>query len=557
MSTHECIGQRGRRIALCVATVCIATVAQAADEQKTDVGEPSQQTVAGAPSAIAPRRPQLPAAEPGSGLTNPVDLLLQDYYRQHAVAPAEAVDDRTYARRVYQDVIGLPPTPEQTAGFVADKTADKRAALVDRLLADRHNYAVHWMTFWNDMLRNDYRGTGYIDGGRQQITGWLYAALADNMPYDRFVRELCDPTPESAGFVKGIVWRGVVNASQVPEVQAAQNISQVFMGINLKCASCHDSFINQWKLADAYALAGVFAETPLEMHRCDSPIGEFAPLRFLYPELGKIDSQAPKAERLKALAAMITGPENGRLTRTIVNRLWSRFLGHGLIEPVDDMDLPPWSRDVLDYLAADLSDHGYDLQRTMRLMLTSQAYQRPSLGAEEQTDDEFVFRGPVVRRLSAEQFVDAVAALTGGWHTAMPKQIDKSLQQRLRSAAGGRTVRAALVTADPLMVALGRPNREQVVTARPAHATTLVALELTNGQTLAEQLTRGAQHWLRKPPASTRELVDRLYLQALGRSPATAEAPIAEELVGAPATAEGVEDLLWTLVVLPEFELIH
>ncbi|MBI3467893.1 MAG: DUF1549 domain-containing protein [Planctomycetes bacterium] len=515
------------------------------------------EALAGSPSAIAPRRLQLPAAPPGRELANPIDLLLQDYYAQHNVRPAQAVDDRTYARRVYQDVIGLPPTPAQLTAFAEDKSADKRAALVDKLLSDRHNYAVHWMTFWNDLLRNDYRGTGYIDGGRQQITGWLYGALADNMPFDRFVGELCDPTPESAGFVKGIVWRGVVNASQTPEVQAAQNIAQVFMGINLKCASCHDSFINQWKLADAYALAGVFAEKPLEMHRCDSPIGEFAPLKFLYPELGKIDAHVPKAERLKALAAIITSPDNGRLTRTIVNRLWARFLGRGLIEPVDDMDLPAWTQDVLDYLAADLSDHGYDLQRTMRLILTSRTYQLPSVGADEQTDEEFIFRGPVVRRLSAEQFVDAVAALTGGWHTAMPKQIDKGLQQQIRSAAGGRTVRAALVTADPLMVALGRPNREQVVTVRPAHATTLAALELTNGQTLAEQLTRGAQHWLRKSPASTRDLVERLYFQALGRSPTAEESQVAEVLVGSPATVEGVEDLLWAVVVLPEFQLIE
>jgi hypothetical protein len=485
-----------------------------------------------------------------------VDLLLRDYFSQQKVTPAEVVDDRTYARRAYQDLIGLPPTPEQLATFAADQSTDKRAALVDKLLSDRHNYAVHWMTFWNDMLRNDYRGTGYIDGGRKQITLWLYSALSDNVPFDRFVRELCDPTPESAGFVKGIVWRGVVNASQTPEVQAAQNIAQVFMGINLKCASCHDSFINQWKLADAYALAGVFAEKPLEMHRCDSPLGEFAPLKFLYPELGKIDSAAPKAERLRALAAIITSPENGRLTRTIVNRLWARFLGRGLVEPVDDMDSPAWNQDLLDYLAADLSDHGYDLQRTMRLILTSRAYQLRSVGAEEQTD-EFVFRGPVVRRLSAEQFVDAVAALTGGWHTAMPKQIDKELQQQIRSAAGGRTVRAALVTADPLMVALGRPNREQVVTVRPAHATTLEALELTNGKTLAEQLARGAKHWLRKVPASTDDLAERLYLQALGRSPTAVESQIAAELIGAPATVEGVEDLLWAVVVLPEFQLIH
>ena len=136
-----------------------------------------------------------------------------------------------------------------------------------RLLADRVGYAEHWLTFWNDLLRNDYRGTGYIDGGREQITAWLYSALVTNVPFDRFVAQLVDPVPGSAGFSKGIVWRGVVNASQTPEMQAAQNISQVFMGVNLKCASCHDSFVNDWQLSDAYGMASIYADQPLQHGR--------------------------------------------------------------------------------------------------------------------------------------------------------------------------------------------------------------------------------------------------------------------------------------------------
>ena len=108
-------------------------------------------------------------------------------------------------------------------------------------------------------MRNDYAGTGYIDGGRKAITDWLYKSLVNNKPYDQFVRELIDPSPESEGFSKGIKWRGRVNASQVPEIQFAQNISQVFLGLNMKCASCHDSFIDVWKLDDAYGLAAIIA----------------------------------------------------------------------------------------------------------------------------------------------------------------------------------------------------------------------------------------------------------------------------------------------------------
>ena len=136
------------------------------------------------------------------------------------------------------------------------------------------NYADHWLTFWNDLLRNDYKGTGYIDGGRKQITGWLYTALLTNKPYDQFVAELVNPTPASEGFTKGIIWRGSVNASMTPPMQAAQSVSQVFLGVNLKCAGCHDSFVSDWTLDDAYGLAAVYSDKPLEMVHCDKPTGQ-------------------------------------------------------------------------------------------------------------------------------------------------------------------------------------------------------------------------------------------------------------------------------------------
>ena len=173
------------------------------------------------------------------------------------------------------------------SAFLPDAAPDKRAQLVRRLLADREGYAEHWLTFWNDLLRNDYKGAGFIDGGRKQISGWLYHALATNLPYDRFVAELVNPTSASEGFSRGIIWRGNVNASMLPPMQAAQSVSQVFMGVNLKCASCHDSFVNDWSLSDAYGLAAVYADAPLELVHCDKPTGKLAAMRFLYPELGK------------------------------------------------------------------------------------------------------------------------------------------------------------------------------------------------------------------------------------------------------------------------------
>ena len=510
------------------------------------------------PANLLPRLPPIPA---GTRAANPIDRFLEPYFAAHKIKPAEPVNDRRFARRAYLDVIGLLPPPPDLNAFVRDRHADKRDRLVQRLLADDRNYAEHWLSFWNDLLRNDYQGTGYIDGGRKQITHWLYSALLTNMPYDQFVAELVNPTSDSEGFTRGIVWRGVVNASQTPQMQAAQNIAQLFMGVNLKCASCHDSFINDLTLADAYGVAGIYADGPLEMVHCDKPTGKRAELKFLYPELGAIDPNAGKPDRLKRLAEIITQRQDARLTRTLVNRLWQRFMGRGLIEPVDDMEKPAWDADLLDWLAEDFAAHNYDIKHLVREILTSGAYQLPAVNLEEQHQQDYVFGGPAVRRLSAEQFRDALTALTGVGYSAPATNVTtspsetKNIADKLAAARPG-SIRAALVAADPLQVALARPNREQVVTTRSSTATTLQALELTNGETLADTLRRGAENLLAVPYANG-DLISALYEKALGRKPTRPEARVAREMVGDPARAAGVEDLLWSVAMLPEFQLVY
>jgi len=504
------------------------------------------------PLNLAARRPALPAAPARNA--HAVDRLLEPYFAAHKIKPAKPVEDRVFARRVYLDVLGLLPPPAELEKFVAAKDRDKRAKLVRRLLADDENYALHWLSFWNDMLRNDYKGTGYIDGGRKQITQWLFSALETNKPFDRFVAELINPTPDCEGFTKGIVWRGVVNSSQTPPMQAAQSIAQVFMGVNLKCASCHDSFINDWQLSDAYGLAGIYADGPLEMVLCDKPTGKTAAPKFIYPQLGEMETSTNRAVRLAHLAKLITKREDGRLTRTLVNRMWQKFFGRGLVEPVDDMEQRAWNADVLDWLAEDFADHGYDVKHLIATMLTCRAYQMPAVAATEQTETAFVFRGPQVRRMSAEQFRDAVGSLAGEWYGKPAAQIVRADGATNRFTA----TRAALVAADTLQVALGRPNREQVLTARPPNATTLQALELTNGSELAEVLKQSAEKILATGNARSPEaIVSQVYEKALGRKATRMETQLASNLVGQPAQASGVEDLLWSLTMLPEFQLIY
>jgi hypothetical protein len=497
---------------------------------------------------LAPRRPELPPAK--DGRTNPIDRLLDAYFAEYDLKRPQPVGDEAFLRRVYLDVIGLLPTLEEREKFLHDASPDKRERLVRELLSRDRAYAEHWLTFWNDLLRNDYAGTGYIDGGREQITGWLYQALLSNKPYDQFVRELVNPSREAAGFIKGIKWRGRVNASQTPEIQFAQNISQVFLGINMKCASCHDSFIDDWKLDDAYGLAAIVADKPLPMFRCDEPTGETARAKFVFPVLGEIDGEQPRQERLARLAALITHEGNGRLGRTITNRIWHRLMGRGIVHPVDALGNAPWNEDLLDYLAVHLAENGYDLKKTIELVVTSQAYQSQSVAAPAETSaEEYVFRGPLAKRLTAEQFVDAIWRITATAPRAMAAKVGDR---------GGEPVRAALVNSDALMRSLGRPNREQVVTTRPEELSTLQALDLTNGAALAELLDRGAKNIRKQHPEwRSAELTTWLYRGALSREPTAEELAVARGIVGEPPDDERVADLLWTVFMLPEFQLVR
>ncbi len=505
---------------------------------------------------LKPRKVTLPAAT--LGRLHPIDRIIDAYSTANKVTAPPQLDDEAFARRAYFDLIGLPPAASELVAFCADSTPGKRDMLVRKLLAEDRSYTDHWLAFWNDALRNEYKGTGYIDGGRKQITAWLYKSLLENKPYDRFARELISPNPDSEGFAKGIKWRGEVNASQIVELQFSQNIGQVFFGANLKCASCHDSFIDAWKLDDAYGLAAVIADKPLAVHRCDKPTGATAGAKFLFPALGGIDAAAPKAKRLEQLAALVTHPDNGRFTRTMVNRVWHRLMGRGIVHPVDVMGNRPWSEDLLDYLAVYFAENNYDLKKLMEHIATSQTYQSKAVPlAKEITGDGYVFRGPELKRLTAEQFIDAIWMLTS---TAPAKQTAPAAIPNFPTSVPKERqfVRVTLVDCDPLMRSLGRPNREQVVTTRPEQLSTLQALDLANGQILTSTLDRGAANILKaNPKASPDELAEWVFVRALSRKPVAAEREAAKRLLGDKPTAESVADLLWAVVMLPEFQLVR
>ncbi|GGD04291.1 DUF1549 domain-containing protein [Hyunsoonleella pacifica] len=350
-------------------------------------------------------KPELPKVE---DITHPIDKLIAIYFDKNNLDWQEVIDDRAFIRRAYLDAVGLLPEPSVVKDFVNDNNPNKREALVDALLNDNQNYTQHWLSFWNDLLRNDY----YSVGGKKQITDWLYNSLIKNKSYDQIVTELVNPVKGSEGFIQGVKWRGVVNASQRTEMQAAQNIGQSLMGVNVKCASCHNSFISNLTLDQAYGFATIFSDSILELNRCDKPIGKMAKANFLYPELGNVEGETVK-DRLLKLSEVMVQRDNGRLYRTIANRFWDRLMGRGIVEPLDEMDNVPWDADVLDWLSADFIDSGSDLKHLIKQIMTSRVYQLPMVNYKKAEDlkTKYVFKGPVTRRLSAEQFSDAVSQI--------------------------------------------------------------------------------------------------------------------------------------------------
>jgi hypothetical protein len=278
----------------------------------------------------------------------------------------------------------------------------------------------------------------------------------------------------------------------------------------------------------------------------------------MWPELGEVTATLPRNKRLEQLAGLVTHQENGRFARTIVNRLWERLMGRGIVHPVDIMANKPWSEELLDYLAVYLVDHHYDLKQTIEHITSSRAYQSRSVStASEISGDDFVFTGPEVKRMTAEEFLDAIWMIT---QTA-PVKINAPIK---RPGADPATpperqfVRASLVQANLLMRSLGRPNREQVVTTRPNVLSTLQALDLANGQILYDTLAQGAMNIMKASPQLKRfDLADSLYHKALCRRPTFDEYLTASEILGENVTAESLEDLLWSIFMLPEFQLIR
>ncbi len=346
------------------------------------------------------------------------------------------VDDYTFLRRIFIDTVGVPPTLAEAKRFLQDNSSGRRERLVDQLLQDRR-WADNWVGYWQDVLAENPNLLKPKLNNTGPFRWWIHEALVDNKPIDRFATELI--------LMRGSTWGGgsagfaIASENDVPMAAKAQLVAQAFLGLEMKCARCHDAPYHDFRQEQLFSLAAMLKRSPQNVPASSSipasanitlgrlvnvtlkPGSNVAPA-WPFPELmdGALHDEVLRkaGDSREQLAARLTDPRNQRFAQVVANRLWKRYMGWGFVEPVDDWDHAEASHpELLDFLGRVFVLSGYDLKHLAKLILNSQAYQREllpnAIESKPAEPEERLFAGQVRRRLSAEQVVDLLFAISG------------------------------------------------------------------------------------------------------------------------------------------------
>jgi hypothetical protein len=486
---------------------------------------------------------------------NFIDRHVWNKLEQLGIPPSDLADDATFMRRVYLDVIGTLPTAAEARAFLADRAADRRAKLIDQLLA-RPEYADYWTMRWADILRVDKDAV--TPQGAVAMTRWLRKQFADNRPYDAMVREIL--TVQGSTLAEGPA--SFYKALNTPEV-VARSVSQVFLGVRIECAQCHHHPSERWGQDDYFALAGLFtgvqrkvlpggAESlyakggaDLNHPRTGKPVPAKA-LGAPAMDLAKIP------DRRVVLADWMTSADNPYFAAALANRLWAHYFGRGLVEPLDDLRAtnPATNEALLAELAKHLRDLKYDVKAFTRNLLLSRVYQLGTATAGNREDEQNFSHAPY-KTLPAEVLLDAVCQTTGvgekfnGWPEGYRAiQIWDNRMPSYFFRIFGRPVRFSVCECE-----------------RSSEPSITQALHLMNSPEITDKIRarRGAARILAESTKMPADIVDELYLAVLGRYPREKE----RTLLLATFKEDGVdrrtavEDVLWTLLNTKEFLYNH
>ncbi len=489
---------------------------------------------------------------------NFIDGHVWDKLQRLGLTASAPASESTFHRRAFLTVIGRLPTPEETRTYLADTDAKKKEKLIDRLLA-RPEYADFWANKWADLLRPNPYHAGIK--ATLNFDAWIREQFRKNVPYDRFVREIV--TARGSTFKDGAT---VFYRNRREPEELGPMVSQLFLGVRLDCAKCHQHPSEKWSQKDFYGFAAFFGRIGRKGQGISSPISGGEETVFVKDDgavkhpltgdvllptalLGKPLDISAGADPRAVLAEWMTSKENPFFAKVIANRVWAEMMGRGLVDPVDDMrdTNPPSNPALLSALADDVRANGYDLKKLIRTIALSHAFALSSSPTERNVGDTRNHSRHYRTRLRAEAMLDAIADVTG-----VPEKFDAV-------PAGSRATEAWTVRFDSKFLdSFGRPDPNADPPCERTSDTTVVqALHLMNAPTLAAKITAetGRAAKLAAGKSTPAEIVEELYLLAYSRKPTADETSSgAARLVRPDKTRRlATEDLLWALMNTPEF----
>jgi hypothetical protein len=492
---------------------------------------------------------------------NYVDQLVDAKLKKLRIVPSPLCSDEVFLRRAYSDIIGLLPTREEHDRFMATSETNKREKLVDELLG-RKEFVELWVMKFAELLK--------IRSDNQEsykaallYYKWLEDKLSHNVPMDQIVQDLLDSTG-------GTFKSPATNYFELERdpLKLAEDTAQVFMGMRIQCAQCHNHPFDRWTMNDYYGFAAFFsqigrkqAEDPREQIVFSREGGEVAnPLTHKVAQptfLGGGEADTKGKDRREILAKWLASPNNPYFAKNLANIVWDHFLGKGIVEPVDDVRIsnPPVNPELLDTLAAHFQEYHYDFKHLVRDICTSRVYQTAAESNASNEADARNFSHAAIRRMKAEVLLDMLSEVTG-------------VPEKFRGLPiGSRAVEIADgTTSDYFLTTFGRATRTTVCSCEVKMDPNLSqALHLLNGRTVTRKLANSTViAGELKAGKSPEEVVEDLYVRCFGRKPnadelaaVTSQLPKASDKNKAADTKAVLDDLFWALLNSQEFMFNH
>jgi hypothetical protein len=494
-----------------------------------------------------------PAAGPPLQAVNFIDRLVFGKLAQMNIPASGEASDSEFLRRVYLDVTGVAPPPEEARRFLADRSPDKRSKVIDRLLETR-DFADFWGMKWAELMASN---VFTVVDGTAYFQDWMRDAFAANKPYDQFVREILTAS--------GSTWdNGAANFYSRPTEDLSTLSATAFLGVSIECARCHDHPFGIWKREDFIGMTAFFAQVRTKGRR-PPPVEVIQYVSFdqeyRHPETKQVVRPRfldgtepvirPLVDRRKVLADWITSPDNPWFARATVNRFWRQLMGKGLVEPVDDFrpTNPPSDPALLDALARDFVEHKYDVRHLLRTILNSRTYQLSSLPLPANREDETDYSRYYLRRLTAEQMLDSIVQITG-----VPEKI-------LAYYPGVRAVNLADGgVPSPFLDMYDRPKRDAAKCERNENISLRQAMNMIAGDTVNQKIRsdRGSLARMIAEGKTDEQIVEHFYLASLSRYPAPREKDLCRTAIGkASSRRAGLQNVVWALLDSNEFLYNH